>query len=65
MSGTVAKVNVKPGEVVSAFQVLLVMEAMKMEHAIVAPYPGTITAVKTQAGRSVMAGDVLAEISEG
>ena len=64
MSGTIVKVNVKPGEIVSAFQVLLVMEAMKMEHAIVAPYPGTITDVKTQVGHSVMAGDVLAEISE-
>ena len=64
MSGTIVKVNVKPGEIVSAFQALLVMEAMKMEHAIVAPYPGTITAVKTEVGRSVMAGDVLAEISE-
>jgi len=64
MSGTIVKVNVKPGEIVSAFQVLLVMEAMKMEHAIVAPYPGTITAVKTEVAQSVMAGDVLAEISE-
>ncbi|HXN08379.1 MAG TPA: HlyD family efflux transporter periplasmic adaptor subunit [Candidatus Acidoferrales bacterium] len=35
-----------------------------MEHAIVAPYPGTITAVRTQVGSSVMAGDTLAEISE-
>ncbi len=64
MSGTIVKVHIKPGEIVSAFQVLLVMEAMKMEHAIVAPYPGTITAVRTQVGGSVMAGDVLAEISE-
>ena len=64
MSGTIVKVHVKPGEIVSAFQVLLVMEAMKMEHAIVAPYPGTITAVKTRAGQNATAGDVLAEISE-
>jgi 3-methylcrotonyl-CoA carboxylase alpha subunit len=64
MSGTIVKVNVKPGEIVTAFQVLLVMEAMKMEHAIVAPYPGTITAVDARVGQSVSSGDVLAEISE-
>lgn len=64
MSGTVVKVNVKSGEAVKAFQVLLVMEAMKMEHAIVAPYPGEVTAVKARMGQSVTAGDVLAEISE-
>jgi 3-methylcrotonyl-CoA carboxylase alpha subunit len=64
MSGTIVKVNVKPGEIVTAFQVLLVMEAMKMEHAIVAPYPGTITAVNARVGQSVTSGDILAEISE-
>ncbi len=64
MSGTIVKVNVKPGEAVKALQVLLVMEAMKMEHAIVAPYPGTLTALRTQVGHTVSAGDVLAEIAE-
>ncbi len=64
MSGTIVKVNVAPGETVKAFQVLVVMEAMKMEHAIVAPYPGSVTAIPAQVGMSVMAGDLLAELAE-
>ncbi len=64
MSGTIVKVNVAPGETVKAFQVLVVMEAMKMEHAIVAPYPGSVAAVTARVGMSVMAGDVLAELAE-
>lgn len=64
MSGTIVKVNVQPNDPVAAFAVLLVMEAMKMEHSIVAPYPGKVTALHVQAGQSVGAGDVLAEISE-
>ncbi len=65
MSGTVAKVNVAAGDEVKAFQVLLVMEAMKMEHAIVAPYQGTVAALHARPGQRVTAGDVLAEIAEG
>jgi 3-methylcrotonyl-CoA carboxylase alpha subunit len=64
MSGTIVKVNVAPGETVKAFQVLVVMEAMKMEHAIVAPYPGSVTAISAKVGMSVIAGDVLAELAE-
>ncbi len=64
MSGTIVKVQVKPGEMVKALGVLLVMEAMKMEHAIVAPYPGKITAVNVTAGQAVMAGDNLVELAE-
>jgi 3-methylcrotonyl-CoA carboxylase alpha subunit len=64
MSGTIVKVNVRANDPVKAFEVLLVMEAMKMEHSIVAPYPGIVTAVQARAGQSVTAGDTLAEISE-
>jgi 3-methylcrotonyl-CoA carboxylase alpha subunit len=64
MSGTIVTVNVGPGDAVKAFQVLLVMEAMKMEHAIVAPYQGTIASLRAQPGQRVAAGDALAEIAE-
>ncbi len=64
MSGTIVKVNVVLGETVKTFAVLMVMEAMKMEHAIVAPYPGSVTALNVKAGQSVRAGDVLAQIVE-
>jgi 3-methylcrotonyl-CoA carboxylase alpha subunit len=64
MSGTVVKVNVKPHDRVSAFAVLAVMEAMKMEHSIVAPYGGVVTHVRVRAGDTVNAGDTLVQLSE-
>ena len=45
MNGTVILVNVAPGDKVTKGQVLVVMEAMKMEHAIQAPADGEITEV--------------------
>jgi len=65
MSGTIVKVNVKPNDAVSAFTVLVVMEAMKMEHTVVAPYPGTVTKVLVQPGQTVSAGEVLVLLTEG
>ncbi|MDQ6824614.1 MAG: acetyl-CoA carboxylase biotin carboxylase subunit [Candidatus Eremiobacteraeota bacterium] len=64
MSGTIVKVLVKPNDAVNALQVIIVMEAMKMEHSIVAPYAGTVRVLKVGEGDTVAAGDVLAEISE-
>src|SRR5262249_42934279 len=40
MSGKIVKVDVKAGDAVAARDVLVVMEAMKMEHTIAAPYDG-------------------------
>jgi acetyl/propionyl-CoA carboxylase alpha subunit len=65
MSGTIVKVNVAVGDAVAPATVVIVMEAMKMEHAIAAPYAGIVSKLHAQAGRSVNAGDVLAEIEEG
>jgi 3-methylcrotonyl-CoA carboxylase alpha subunit len=64
MSGTIVKVNVKPQDTVNAFAVLAVMEAMKMEHSIVAPYGGVVTQVRVRAGDTVNAGDTLVQLSE-
>jgi biotin carboxyl carrier protein len=64
MSGTVVKVNVTAGDTVKALAVLMVIEAMKMEHVIVAPYEASVSAVKVRAGQSVAAGDVLVELEE-
>ncbi|CAM2069913.1 Biotin/lipoyl-binding protein [Sulfidibacter corallicola] len=49
MPGKVIKVLVNQGDVVEKGQVLMVMEAMKMEHRIEAPGPGTVTAIHFQA----------------
>jgi len=62
MSGKIVKVARKAGDSVAARDVLVVMEAMKMEHTIVAPYDGRVLAVNVSAGDTVGAGDVLAEI---
>ena len=59
MPGTILKVNVKNGDAVKEGQVLLVLEAMKMENEIMAPKSGTITQVAVQKGASVNTGDAL------
>lgn len=64
MPGTVLRVDVKVGETVGAGQVVVVLEAMKMEHRIAAPAPGTVAAVNVTPGRQVEAGAVLAVIEE-
>jgi 3-methylcrotonyl-CoA carboxylase alpha subunit len=58
----VIRVAVKPGERVKAGDTLVVVEAMKMEHAIRAPHDGTVRAVKYQAGERVPEGAVLVEL---
>ena len=59
MPGTILKVNVKNGDAVKEGQVLVVLEAMKMENEIMAPKSGTITQVAVQKGASVNTGDAL------
>ena len=59
MPGTILKVNVKNGDAVKEGQVLVVLEAMKMENEILAPKSGTITQVAVQKGASVNTGDAL------
>ena len=56
MPGTILKVNVTNGQAVKEGQVLVVLEAMKMENEIMAPKAGTITAVAVQKGASVDTG---------
>ena len=62
MQGTVVKVLVALGDAVEVGQTICVLEAMKMENAIVAEKAGTVTEVKVAAGDSVGAGDVVAVI---
>ena len=54
------KVNV--GDSVERAQVVIIMEAMKMENEIVAPVGGKVLAVQVKKGDSVNAGDVMAVI---
>ncbi len=55
MPGTVVKVQVTEGQTVAAHQPLMVLEAMKMEHVIEAPYAGVVQAILFQPGDMVPA----------
>jgi len=60
MPGNVTRVAAAPGEPVTAGQVVLVIEAMKMEHTIAAPAAGVLTELRVGPGDQVDGGDVLA-----
>ncbi len=59
MPGSIISVSVKPGDTFRSGQVLLVLEAMKMENEIMAPHDGRVISVNVSAGSSVNSGDVL------
>ncbi len=63
MPGTVIRYMVKVGDKVKAGDIVLMLEAMKMENAIPAPADGTIKAINFAAGAAVKKGEVLAVIS--
>nr|WP_321503529.1 biotin/lipoyl-containing protein [uncultured Dethiosulfovibrio sp.] len=62
MPGKVLRVIASQGTSVSAGDVILILEAMKMENEIVAPCGGTITQMAAKEGATVNSGDVLAVI---
>lgn len=59
MPGTILDVKVKVGDVVKAGDVLLILEAMKMENELTADKAGTIKEVKVSKGQAVSGGDAL------
>ena len=62
MPGTINDVRVKVGDSVKKGQVLLILEAMKMENEIMAGCDGTVTSVNVSKGASVSVGDALLTI---
>jgi biotin carboxyl carrier protein len=63
MPGTILKVNVALGDTVKKGQVLLILEAMKMENEIVAPIDGKVEVLNVEKGKSVNARDLLVSIA--
>lgn len=59
MPGTILEVKVKPGEQVKSGQVLLILEAMKMENEVVAPQDGVVGDIVVSKGSSVATDDLL------
>lgn len=62
MAGKVLTLSVKEGDAVTAGQVLLTFEAMKMENEIMAPGAGTVTKVFVTVGAQIEAGAQLIQI---
>lgn len=62
VTGLVIKVNVKPGQIVRSGDVMLVLEAMKMETSVVAHHAGRVKSVHGAAGNSVKLHQVLIEL---
>lgn len=63
MPGNIIRVDVKEGDKVTAGQVLVILEAMKMENEIVAPKDGTVAQVVTSKGAVVETGSPLVVIA--
>jgi acetyl-CoA carboxylase carboxyltransferase component len=62
-AGTVVRVPVSAGDLVTTGSVLVVLESMKMEHVVEASTPGRIEAVAVGPGDAVQTGDVLVSIT--
>ncbi len=62
MAGTIIEVRAAPGDIVAPRQTLVILSAMKMEHAIAAPGAARVSRVRCRAGDVVTGGAVLIEL---
>ncbi len=63
MSGKILKIQASVGQAVKKGDVLMVLEAMKMENDIVAPADGTVASISVNEGQSVESGNLLATLN--
>ena len=63
MPGKILAVKAPVGQAVKKGDVILILEAMKMENEIVSPQDGTVASINVSAGQSVEAGDLLATLN--
>ncbi len=64
MQGTIVKITVEEGHVVEAGQLVVVLEAMKMEQPITAHKAGVVAGLKAEIGQTVTSGAVLLELKD-
>ncbi len=64
MQGTIVKIAVEDGQQVAAGELLVVLEAMKMENPVTAHKSGTVTGLSVRAGETVTQGSVLCELKD-
>ncbi len=64
MQGTIVKITVEEGHVVEAGQLVVVLEAMKMEQPITAHKAGVVAGLQAQIGQTVTSGAVLLEVKD-
>jgi glutaconyl-CoA/methylmalonyl-CoA decarboxylase subunit gamma len=62
LPGNILEIKVKPGDIITKGQLLLVMEAMKMENNVLADRKGVIESITVKTGDTVLQGDVLVHI---
>ncbi len=62
LPGVILELKVKQGDTVKKGDIVLIMEAMKMENNISTEFEGVISTIKVSKGQSVMQNDVLVEI---
>ena len=63
MPGKILDVKANVGDAVKKGQVILILEAMKMENEVVAPEDGTVASIEVASGATVEAGDTLATLN--
>ncbi|MCF8381648.1 MAG: biotin/lipoyl-binding protein [Bacteroidales bacterium] len=62
LPGNIISIAVKAGDIIKKGQLLLVMEAMKMENQVLAEKEGVVESIKVEPGQGVLQGDVLLEL---
>lgn len=63
MPGFIKEIRVQPGQQVTTGQVLMILEAMKMENDIVSPSDAVVAEVLTAQGKTVKPGEILAKLT--
>ena len=62
MPGNILSVNVSQGQAVKSGDILVILEAMKMENEILAPRDGVVVGVSVTKGSTVNSGDLLVSL---